>query len=377
MGKKIKKRLGLIVNPIAGMGGRVGLKGSDGEDTLRRARELGAKPTAPARASAALEPLLEIRDEIELVTYPDEMGELESRRLGFDPIVVGSIIPGATTSRDSRRAATDLQKKQVDLILFAGGDGTARDIYNAIGLSLPVIGIPAGVKIHSGVYATNPQRAGGLAAIYLNGRVRKCGEKEVMDIDEAAYRQGRVAAKLYGYLKVPIDRRYTQSVKAASARDEHEIWVQESIAEHVVQHLSDDWIYLVGAGTTPRAIMDRLGLTSSLLGIDAVYRGQLVQSDLNERQLLDLVRGRRAKIIVTPIGGQGYLFGRGNQQLSPAVIEAVGVENIIVVATPNKLNSLERRPLLVDTGDPVIDGRLRGYTRVITGYSEEKMCRVA
>lgn len=372
----MRKKLGLIVNPVAGMGGRVGLKGSDGEETLRRARELGAKPTSPGRAMAALKPLLEMKDGIELVTYPGDMGESEARQLGFGPIVVGSINPGATTSQDSQQAAKDLQAKQVALILFAGGDGTARDIYNAIGLDLPVIGIPAGVKIHSGVYATNPQRAGELAVKYLQGNVKKTGEKEVMDIDEAAYRQGRVSAKLYGYLKVPIDRRYTQGVKAASARDEHEIWVQESIAEHVVQNLAEDWIYLIGAGTTPRAIMDRLGLENSLLGVDAVQKGHLIGSDLNEQQLLDLVHDRQAKIIITPIGGQGYLFGRGNQQLSPDVIKAIGLENITVVATPNKLNSLERRPLLVDTGDPAVDDDLRGYIRIITGFKEEKVCKV-
>lgn len=375
MEKKLKK-LGLIVNPVAGMGGRVGLKGSDGEETLRRARELGAEPTAPGRAHAALQSLLKLRDEIEIVTYPDEMGESESRQVGLDPTVVGNITSGATTALDSHQAAKDMQAAQVDLILFAGGDGTARDIYNAIGLGLPVIGIPAGVKIHSGVYATTPQRAGDLAVLYLQNRVKTCGQKEVMDIDEDAYRQGRVSAKLYGYLSVPIQRRYTQSVKSASARDEHEIWVQESIAEQVVKNLSDDWVYLIGAGTTPLAIMKRLGLDNSLLGIDAVQKGQLIASDLNEQQILELANKRKVKIIITPIGGQGYIFGRGNQQLSPAVLKTVGTDNIIVVATPNKLNSLERQPLLVDTGDPELDDQLRGYFRIVTGFSEEKMCRV-
>lgn len=373
----MKKKLGLIVNPVAGMGGRVGLKGSDGAETLRRAIELGARPTAPARAAAALKPLLQLQDKIELVTYPDEMGASEACQLGFSPTVVGNIKSGATTSQDSRRAAKDLLAKEVDLILFAGGDGTARDICKAVGLALPVIGIPAGVKIHSGVFATNPKSAGDLAVMVLQGRVKKTGEKEVVDIDEDAYRRGGVSAKLFGYLKVPIERRCTQSVKSASARDEHELWVQESIAEHVVRNLSEDWIYLIGSGTTPRAVMNRLGLENTLLGIDAVENAELIGSDLNERQLLELITGRNTKIIITPIGGQGYLFGRGNQQLSPDVIRSVGPDNVIVVATPNKLNSLQRRPLLVDTGDCAMDDQLRGYIRVITGYREEKICKVA
>ncbi len=372
-----QKKVGLIVNPIAGMGGRVGLKGSDGEETLRRARQLGAQPTAPDRVVQALAGLKPLADHIELITFPAEMGEMEARQAGFVPRVIGHIQPAKTTAEDTRRAGRKLADMAVDLLLFAGGDGTARDVYQSVGLNIPVIGIPAGVKIHSGVYATNPTQATLLAGLYLCGRVKALGELEVMDIDEEAFRVGQVCARLYGYLKVPLDRRFTQGAKAASAKSEHETLAVQSIAEQAVETMAADCLYIIGSGTTPRAIMERLNLKNTLLGIDAVQKGNLVASDLNESRLLEMIDNRKTRIIVTPIGGQGYLFGRGNQQLSPAVIKAVGVDNIMVVATHNKLNSLNRRPLLVDTGDTEVDKMLAGYVKVTTGYHEEMVYRIA
>lgn len=371
-----RKRVGLIVNPVAGMGGRVGLKGSDGEETIRRAKELGATPTAPGRTVDALIGLVSFLDQIDLITYPAEMGEFEAQEAGFVPQVIGSIESGHTTADDTRRAAREMAALDLDLLLFAGGDGTARDICEAIGFSLPVVGIPAGVKIHSGVYAINPTRAASLALMYLEGRVKAVGEMEVMDIDEDAFRQGHVSALLYGYLKVPHERRFTQGSKAASSRGEYEALAMEAIAEQVTETMETGCLYIIGSGTTLRAIMERLGLDNTLLGIDAIQNGKLIAMDLNEDQLLNLIEDREAKIVVTPIGGQGYIFGRGNQQLSPKVIKKVGADNIIVVATRNKLTSLQRKPLLVDTGDKEVDSMLRGFVRVVTGYREEMIYRV-
>ena len=358
------------------MGGRVGLKGSDGAETLRRARELGATPSAPGRAVEALKGLASVANQIELITYPEEMGEREARDAGFEPRVIGRIRAGQTTAEDTIRAGKEMTALELHLLLFAGGDGTARDLYKAVGLEIPVVGIPAGVKIHSGIYAINPIRAANLAEMYLRGQIRALKEVEVMDIDEEAFREGRVSARLYGYLKVPLERRFTQGSKAASARGEHEIMAMEAIAEQIVERMESDYLYIIGSGTTPRAIMQRLGLKNTLLGIDAVQNRELVGMDLNENQLLDLVQNKRVKIIVTPIGGQGYIFGRGNQQLSPEVIDRVGIDNIIVVATQSKLNSLERKPMLVDTGDQNVDDLLRGYRRVVTGYREEMVYKV-
>lgn len=363
------KKLGVIVNPVAGMGGRVALKGSDGADILRRARELGARPESPARALEALRSLTKIKDQIQVITYPYEMGEEACRGAGLSPIVIGSIQRGATTGDDTRRAAHQMEEQGADLLLFAGGDGTARDVYDAVADRIPALGIPAGVKIHSAVYAVTPRSAGEVALMVLEGRLMNIREAEVMDIDEEAFRQGIVAAKLYGYLRVPEENRYVQSVKVGGAVTPIE--ALRGIAADVIEAMDDpDCYFVIGPGTTTRPIMEALGLPNTLLGADVVRNKQLVAGDIAESQLVNLIDGRRAKIVVTPIGGQGHLFGRGNQQLSSRVIRGVGRQNIIVVATKEKLVSLGGRPLLVDTGDEELNQELSGYLRVTTGYGE-------
>jgi len=373
----MKKKLGLIVNPIAGMGGRVALKGSDGKETIRKAVELGATPSSPKRTVEALKRLTIIKNDIELVTYPYDMGEEEAKEAGFQTAVIGSITKGETTSIDTYRAAKEMAALWIDLLLFAGGDGTARDIYDAVGNTVAVLGIPAGVKIHSAVYAINPLMAGELAKIHLERFISLLCEAEVMDIDEKLLREeDRVSAKLYGYLKIPCDRKMTQGSKEASCGGEQEAAIMQAIAQRVVDEMEENWLYIIGPGTTTRAIMDRLGLQNTLLGVDVVERKRIVGNDVNEAQLMRIMDGKKVKIIVTPIGGQGYIFGRGNQQISPEIIRRVGFDNVIVIATPSKICSLMLKPLLVDTGDEEVDQRLRGYRKVVTGYREETVCKV-
>lgn len=369
-----KKRLGLIVNPVAGLGGRVGLKGSDGADIQQKARALGAVPEVDYKTTTALKALLPARESVELLTCPGEMGERAARRAGLEPLVSGSIIEGTTTPQDTVRAAQRMAEAQVDLLLFAGGDGTARDIYNAVGMSLPVLGIPAGVKIHSAVFAINPHWAGALAFEYLMAKIRRLREAEVVDLDEDAYRKGQVSTQLYGYLKVPYRRSLLQNQKVPSPASET---VQmQAIAEEVVEGMQPEWLYILGPGTTTRAIAQRLGMPKTLVGVDVVTSQEVIALDVSERQLLELLKGRRAKIIVAPIGGQGFILGRGNQQISPKVILKVGRENIIVVSVADKLNALRGRPLLVDTGDIELDECLAGYFPVITGYHEKVIYRI-
>jgi len=367
-------RLGLIINPVAGIGGRVGLKGSDGAEIQKRALELGAVPQSQTRAIQALERIKPV-DDLEVITYPDEMGEDAARVCGFQLTVIGLITPGKTTAEDTKSAAREMLQQDVSLLLFAGGDGTARDIYDAIGDGLPVLGIPAGVKIHSAVFATNPRSAGDLAALYLQGKASSLREAEVMDIDEEAVRQGIVSARLYGYLQVPFERRLVQSLKTPSSPGEQA--AMAAIAADVVSNMEDGWLYVIGPGTTTRAITSRLGLDKTLIGVDVVAEGKPVTADVNESQLLKLIEGRKAKIIVTPVGGQGYLFGRGNQQISPKVIKEVGKDNVIVVSTTGKIHALRGRPLWVDTGDREVDEMLSGHIRVVTGYDERIIYKVA
>jgi predicted polyphosphate/ATP-dependent NAD kinase len=314
---------------------------------------------------------------LQILTYPGEMGEDAARACGFGPIVIGSIEPGATTAQDTREAARKMLNLNVDLILFAGGDGTARDLYQAVGLALPVLGIPAGVKIHSAVYATHPRRAGELAALYLQDRRAGLREAEVMDIDEDAFRRNALSVRLYGYLKIPFRPSLVQSQKMPSVGEGASA---AAIAEEIVGQMKDGILYIIGPGTTTRAITDELGLEKTLLGVDVILDRKLIARDVNETQLLALLDAQaedRARIIVTPIGGQGYIIGRGNQQISPKVIEAVGRENIMVVSTPDKLHALGTQPLLVDTGDQAVDGMLSGYTTVVTGYNERAVRKVS
>lgn len=370
------KKLGLIVNPRAGLGGRVGLKGSDGEAIQRRAKELGAKGEASKKAKRALEILKkEMKDtKLEIITYPKEMGEDVALQCDLPTRAIGSIQSGDTRSEDTKRAARDLLERGIDLLLFAGGDGTARDIFDAIGCDAPALGIPAGVKIHSAVYSTSPIAAGELAASFLKGRTIALRESEVMDIDERAFREERLSATLYGYMMVPYEENLVQDLKAGSLASDAK--ATNSIACQVVEEMEDGVIYLIGPGTTTRAVMERLNLPSSLLGVDGVLDKILVGRDLSERGILNLIEGRKAKILVTAIGGQGYIFGRGNQPLSPKVIRSVGRDNILVIATRNKLSSLRGRPLLVDTGDEEIDRLLAGYQRVLVDYGQEVVYKV-
>lgn len=374
------KKLGFIINPVAGLGGKVGLKGSDGLAIQARALELGAVPEASKRATQALIALRPIWDRVELLTYPGEMGADVAREHDFNPTVIGTIQEGATTAVDTQKAVQEMLVEGINLLLFAGGDGTARDIYQVVGEQLPVIGIPAGVKIHSAVFAVTPRSAGELALSYLQGKTLFLRPAEVMDLDEEAYRKGTVSPRLYGYLEVPYQRSLVQSFKLPSSPGESASL--EAIAGEVIDHLEPDCVYVIGPGTTTRAITNRLGLDKSLIGVDVLLNKKMIALDVNEAQLLRLLKGRQARIIVTPIGGQGYLFGRGNQQISADVIRKVLATNdrakkhIIVVSTPTKIESLHGRPLLVDTGDPAIDSCISGHIRVVTGYREAIIYRV-
>lgn len=367
-------RLGLIVNPLAGIGGRVGLKGSDGQEIQEQALALGAVPQANLRTAQALETLVPFQQDFELLTPPGEMGETVSRQLGFRPRLVSTISSARTTADDTIRAAEFMQASGVDMILFAGGDGTARDIYKAVGINLPVLGIPAGVKIHSAVFATHPRCAGQIAADYLHAKRLRLREAEVVDLDEDMYRKGYVSTRLFGYLKVPYRPHLVQNQKVPSPVAE--IARLDAIAADIIENMQSGWLYILGPGTTTRAIAARLGLPKTLIGVDVMTSQESVALDVSELRLLELVKDHSFKIIVTPIGGQGFLFGRGNQPISPQVVRQAGRENIIVVSLNEKLNTLGGNPMLVDTGDPEVDALLVGHYPVITGYHESVIYRV-
>ena len=367
-----QKKLGLIVNPVAGLGGSVGLKGSDG--MVQEALARGAVPQSERRARVALQELLSLKDSLTVYTGPGAMGEQLVRELGFACVVMDTAQSEATTAEDTRALSRWLQEQAVDLILFTGGDGTARDICATAQDAAVFLGIPAGVKIHSPVYARSPATAGRLAALYLQGQVTTVAEDEVLDIDEEQYRQEIINTKLYGYLRIPREPEYTQCRKCGSTASEEDAIA--AIAGYIADTMKKDTYYLIGAGTTTRAVMRELELENTLIGVDLVYNYDLVANDIYGSQILERIGDKPAKLVVTVTGGQGFLFGRGNQQLTPEVLRRIGKENIIILATKEKIMKLRGQPLLVDTGDAELDQYLSGYHFVVCGYSETIVCKV-
>jgi predicted polyphosphate/ATP-dependent NAD kinase len=366
-------RLGLIVNPVAGMGGRVGLKGTDGAEIVRRAVALGATPVAPERASRALARLERIRNRVTVVAGARAMGGDLARAHAFRTEIVAAGDRDETTADDTRSAAAEMERS-VELILFAGGDGTTRDIVDAVGTRAPILGIPTGVKMHSGVFATSPEAAGDIVASYLSGAAKRLRDAEVMDVDEDALRDGRVAARLHAVARVPFDRARVQHPKAASSPPDVDL---DALCRQIANEASTNGLTLFGPGTTTRRILDYLELSGTLLGVDAVESGALLGADLNEADLLELLERRPARLVVAVVGGQGYVFGRGNQQLSAAVIRRIGLDNIEIVAALDKVLALDPPGLRVDTGDPTLDGELSGYRLVRVAPNRSLVLKVS
>ncbi|MEM3192242.1 MAG: ATP-NAD kinase family protein [Candidatus Micrarchaeaceae archaeon] len=362
--QKMVHKIGLIINPVAGIGGRVGLKGSDGIEIVKKAVSMGGEPVSPARAKQTLSKLSSVKDELEIGTYSGEMGERVARECGFNPTVLRRVYADKTSAEDTMNAAADLRNWGAELIIFAGGDGTARDIASSIDRSVPVIGIPAGVKIYSGVFAANPSNVAEIVFNFIRGETTY-EDREVLDIDEEEFRNGVVRSRLYGYMSVPVVRGLIQQSKIGSRYEPSTV---RGVAFGVLNEMEEDEeaYYILGPGTTVKAVADELHIEKTLLGVDICKKGALVGKDLGEREIYSIINGHHAKIVVTPIGGQGYIFGRGNQQLSPKIIKYVGRKNIIVVSTMDKLLSLDG-PLRVDTGDEECDKLLKGYIKVITG----------
>ncbi len=359
------KTIGFIVNPVAGMGGAVGLKGTDGKAILDKAISLGAKPIAAQRAETFLAELAQVKDSLRLLVGACNMGEVEAKKCAFKPEVRGEC-KNETTPEDTKGIAREMAASGVDLLVFCGGDGTARDVLKAVGIKVPVLGVPTGVKMHSAVFAVTPQAAAKVAVGYLWGSL-PVREAEVMDIDEEAFRQGHLSAELYGYMLSPYEPHLIQGNKLESPATESEVHNQAAIAVYVIEEMKPDIIYVVGPGTTTRTISDLLDQKKTLLGVDLFQNKRIIGSDANEQQILEALAGKAAKIIVTPIGGQGFIFGRGNQQISAEVIRKVGFDNIVVVATKSKLDKL--KSLRVDTGDSELDGEFkRRGVRVVTDY---------
>mgnify|MGYP000877019480 CR=1 FL=1 len=363
-------RLGLILNPWAGIGGSLGLKGSDGDEIRAAAMAAGAVPRAAERLSRALQPLRPFADRLEILGFGGDMGQDLAQSLGFSYTPVGQAAHQPSQPEDTLAAASALRQEGVDLLLFAGGDGTARLIADAIGHSLPVLGIPAGVKMHSGVFAVSPEAAGEILTRLLTRHWVDLMERDVRDIDEEALRQSQVRARWYASMLVPELPELLQGVKNAGAQVDE--LAQDELAAGVAEDLEPGTLYILGPGSTTFAVARQLGLEASLLGVDLLLDAELIAKDLTAGQLLAQVTAHSGdvRLLVTAIGGQGHVFGRGNQQLSPELLRFLGRERVQVIATRDKLRALQGRPLLLDTNDPRLDQQWRGYWPIVCGYRE-------
>ncbi len=375
-------RIGFLINPIAGMGGRVGLKGTDG--VVEEAIRLGARPTAHLKAGEALRALARLLGQAERrpafrwLTCSGAMGADALRAAGFTEFDVLYEAEDKSSDQDTKAAVGRFLEAGIDLILFCGGDGTARDLRTAAGERTPLLGIPAGVKMYSGVFGTTPARTAEILLGFLEGRL-KLAEADILDLDEERYRRGEWAVRLYYAAFTPYEPTYTQAAKlliAESSDAEVKAEIAATLQEEIEAH--PDVLFLLGPGSTVRSVGSLLKIDKTLLGIDAVAGGAMVGKDLNERQILELLaRYPTHKLVLSPIGAQGFVLGRGNLQLSPAVIRRVGAENLIVIATPAKI---ARTPALrFDTGDAELDAALtgNGYVPIVIGYRLRRLVKVA
>ena len=372
---KPKFKLGVVVNPFAGIGGALALKGSDGAEIREKALAMGAEKKANEKMAKALSILEALSGQFTVVTASGDMGETICESLGIPYEVIYTADAVQTEGEDSERAAKAMVDANVDLLLFAGGDGTARNICSVVGTQVPVLGVPAGCKIHSGVYCVSPSAAGQVVSQMIAGELVSEMDAEVRDIDENAFREGKVIAKHYGEMRVPAELTYVQAVKMGGKEDE--ALVLDDIAAYVGEIIDDepDTYFVMGSGSTVGAVMDFLGLENTLLGVDVVKQGELIASDVTASELIALTHDKPTKVILTVIGGQGHILGRGNQQLSPAFIRQIGKQNMLVVATKQKLQALNGKPLRLDSSDAALDAELTGAFTVITGYKDRVLCQ--
>ena len=391
-------RIGLVVNPDAGLGGKLGFKGSDGR--AAEARAAGAEDRAGPRMNQSLVHLADLASsslnrtgvQLTLVAWEGRMGGTWVPSLGDERHVTLNTMgatPASTAPEDTARLVSELVEAGVEAILYAGGDGTTRDIVNALEAAGPeaqtiaLIGVPGGVKMHSGCFATTPKAAAEVALAFALGDLRTA-ITEVMDLDETVYAKGEWKVRMYGEAWTPSSPRFMQGAKEQVERVSEEDTI-EGLAHHVSTLLEDepDLMVVWGSGGTLRRMGEHLDLELTLLGID-IQHGGTVHADLNEQGLLEVISAhtnadgqRPLLLLLSPMGGQGFLIGRGNLQLSPDVLRVIGHGNILGVATPSKLIGLET--VRIDTGDDDLDAEFQAkrFIKILQGFRTTRLIRVA
>ena len=378
-------RIGILANPDAGLGGRLGLKGSDGQAELARSR--GAEDRSGPRLESMLGHFSRIhRDEstqIEWITSKGRMGtEWIPDEFEIGTISVIHQSPGKTSASDTLDAVADLLEHGVDLLVYSGGDGTTRDIVSSLSDSetpqLPVIGVPSGVKMHSGCFASSPKAAAEVLSAWIHGDLL-VSSTEVLDLDEDLYRKGKWVVRLYAEAFSPNSPRWMQGSKELiQTESEEEIII--GLSDHIGESIAEQGRLVIwGSGGTLREIGSKIGFELTTLGIDATIGREQVGTDLSESGIIEILDSHDGPVtlLLSPMGGQGFLIGRGNLQLSPAVLRSIGIENILGVVTPAKL--LTVRALRIETGDESLDQEFasKRYMKVLQGYRTTRILPVS
>ena len=365
-------RIGALVNPVAGLGGTVALKGTDGMVAEALAR--GAVPLAGVRFAEGMAVLAAACPGVLLRVAP---GALGADHLAGLPLTLDSIAPFPLTgtAHDTRAAVRAMGT--LDLLVVAGGDGTLRDVMREIAPGTGLLGIPCGVKMHSGAFARSPATAGRMLADLVSGRVPlTLSEAEVMDIDEAALRHGVIAPRLHGYALTPR----SEGMQPAKGRPRHDDAADlRAAGAEVARGLAADMLAVVGPGRSAAMVLQAMGLEGTVLGVDAVCGGRLIGRDLTGPALEALVERHAGPVVLVMgvTGGQGFVFGRGNAQIGPGVIARAGRAGLIVLAGADKLALLVPPVLWMDLPDAALAVGLEGYLRVRTGAGQSTMMRLA
>ncbi|MBN2157317.1 MAG: ATP-NAD kinase family protein [Candidatus Lokiarchaeota archaeon] len=373
--------IGLLLNPISGMGGSVGLKGTDGIDVLQRAQKLGAVPKIQDRTEIFLITLNSLSNDFEIITPPGIMGEEICERTNTSHKVIPRELFGhelllfQTTKEDTQIAAKYFLDEKVDLLIFIGGDGTARDILEVIDQHIPCLGVPGGVKVFSSVFTVNPKLGAELTARFINGKVSII-ETEVVDIDEQAFRENRIQMKIYGYMKIPHVPLLIQGTKQSTSFTDEEKDNQIAIARSIIDDMEQDIFYILGPGTTVQKVAELLNTQKTLLGFDIIKNRELVAIDVNEQKILNIINDEPTALVISPIGRQGFVFGRGNLQITPEVMQKIPKENIHILCTKSKVQSLPNGYLRTDIRDPTMDEQLRGFYRVLVDFKEYRIIKM-
>ena len=380
-------KVAFLLNPIAGLGGTVALKGTDG--LAKEALRLGAKPITPVRAETFFHSLdkqisNDIRKQLVFLVPKSPMGEQILSKFSFKYEVIPVPIQNKDTSaEDTKIAVRHFEEQQVDLIIFVGGDGTSIDVGTSITNQTPILGIPSGVKTYGAVFSHSLEEAVTILLAFFNSKSTQ--EAELLDLDEEQYKKGVISISLRGIARVPAFPEFLQHAKERIEITESEENTLERIADEifdVLRRVKTSPLLIIGPGSTFSPLGKKMNISRSILGVDCVtfdYQGNysILIKDAREDQIFNILTNyTEVFILITPIGGMGYILGRGNHQISPRIIKKVPKDHLLIACTKRKLKTIIDQTLRVDTSDEELNSQMIGYIRVITDFNERQMVRV-